>query len=811
MLLDSVGKWLFFLVCLLPAVLVAQNVSRKSVQAVRITGHLHIDGKLDEAEWQLATPAVDFVQNNPLPGKPASQATEVRLLYDDAALYVGAKMYDTASDSIFRQLSKRDNTENTDIFAIYLDTYNDRLNAFEFKVTASGVQVDKRLSPAGDDIDWNAVWYSHVLLDDNGWYVEMKIPFSALRFPKTDVQQWGVNFFREIRRHREQNYWNFVDPKIAGFVNQSGVLNGVEGVQAATRLFFYPYASSYLEHTSSSVENIDNTNLTFNGGMDIKYGINDAFTLDVTLIPDFGQVLPDNQVLNLSPFEVYFNERRQFFTEGTELFNKGDLFYSRRIGGRPINFFNVQSQLAPDETIIENPGETRLINSTKLSGRTKGGLGVGVLNSVTGNTWATVENSEGESRRVLTNPFSNYNVFVLDQSLKNNSYVTLINTSVMREGSAYDANVTATDFKIMDKTNTWTISGVGGVSQLYGINGGDRFGFKYYLNTGKVSGNFQYTIEHGMASDTYNQNDLGFLAYNNEMTTSLNLSYNWFEPYSIFLRSWTNFSINQFRLYNPGTFTGFTTNLSHRMLFKGFLMANVTIDAAPIGWRDYYETRTFSQYYQAPQFLSLGGWISSDYSKRLAIDAYFTYGAFNEHNRHELYYRLSPRWRVSDRLFIIFDGRFTDNIDDIGFVANDLNGGIIFGQRNRQTVENLLTARYSFNHNMDLLLRVRHYWSKAEYSNYHLIGSDGALLETDYNQFNDVSFNVFNVDLAYTWVFTPGSELSVVWKNVILESGDEIPVNYFSNIQSLTDLPQLNSLSVKVLFFLDYLWLRKRN
>ncbi len=785
----------------------AQQASRKSVQAVRIDEAIRIDGFLDEPAWKKAVPATDFIQNNPRPGKPASQPTEVRLLYDDEALYVGATMYDVHNDSIARQLSQRDQTENADIFAIYLDTYNDRLNAFQFMVTASGVKVDIRLSPAGDDVSWDAVWYSEVHIADGNWYVEMKIPYSALRFPKKDVQLWGVNFFREIRRFREQSHWNFVNPAVDGFVNQFGLLEGISGVQADTRLFFFPYASAYLENVSAPGEpSVSNT--IVNGGMDIKYGINDAFTLDVTLIPDFGQVLPDNEVLNLSPFEVFFVERRQFFTEGTELFNKGDIFYSRRIGGRPVNYFSVAGQLEAGERIVENPQETQLLNSTKLSGRTNSGLGIGVLNSLTAATYATIENEQGDRRRVMTNPFSNYNVFVVDQNLKNNSYVSLINTNVWREGSTYDANVTATDFRIMDKTNTWQAAGVGAVSQRFMPNEGNDVGFRYFMDLAKVSGNLQYGIEHQLESDRYNPNDLGFLAANNEMATRAKISYNLFEPYSIFLRSWTNFSISYFRLYNPSTFTGFTSSLSHRMLFKGFLMVNLSVSGAPIGWKDYFETRTFEQFYQAPRAIWAGGWFSSDYSKVLAIDGGVDYANFDENNRWELSYYLSPRWRVSDKLFIIPRVNFNDQFDDIGWVNNDAQGNIIFGKRKRNTIENLLTTRYSFGPNMDLLFRLRHYWSRAVYDQYYIVESDGSLLPTDHGINHDVNFNVFNIDLAFTWIFTPGSELSIVWKNVINEAGDEIPINYFNNVQSLVDLPQLNSLSVRVLFFVDYLWVK---
>jgi hypothetical protein len=811
----------YFLFCF---ALYSQNIDRKTIGALRINSTIKIDGFLEEEAWKEAPIAKDFVQNNPYPGKPASQQTEVKILYDDVALYVGATMYDLGNDAILRQLSKRDQTDNTDVFAIYLDTYNDRLNAFQFMVTASGVQVDIRLSPAGNDVNWNAVWYSEARIDESNWYVEMKIPFSAIRFPKKDEQVWGINFQRGIRRFREDNYWNKIDPLIDGFVNQFGELHGIREVEASTRLFFYPYASSYVEHTFSPSSGPISTNTIHNGGMDIKYGVNDAFTLDVTLIPDFGQVLPDNEILNLTPFEVFFNERRQFFTEGTELFNKGGIFYSRRIGGRPMDYWRAYGQLKDGERIIENPRETRLINSSKLSGRTNSGLGIGVLNSVTAESYATIENNIGEKRRVMTNPLSNYNVFVLDQSLKNNSFISFINTNVWREGSFYDANVSATEFKFLDQSNTYVFNGTAALSQRHGLfnastgefNTIPELGHRYFLNAGKVSGNFQYSLSHKLESNTYSPNDLGFLGYNNEESTKLRFGYNVFNPYSIFLRTWSSVEVNAYRLYRPTVFTGYTRNLSHRALLKSFTMVNIYFNQTPNGWKDYFETRSnFQKYYQQPAVKTLGGWISSDYSRVLALDVNAAFSDFDENNRRERKYGFSPRWRVSDQFFIMTRTDFTDNFDDIGFVNRDRNRAIIFGQRDRKTIENLVSARYNFNPLMDLSLRLRHYWSKVVYLKYHQVGENGALIATEYNPQeyfinHDVNFNVWNIDLAYTWVFTPGSELSVVWKNVIMHAGDEIPEGYFSNVVNLLELPQMNSISVKALYFVDYLWLKKK-
>jgi hypothetical protein len=309
-----------------------------------------IDGKLTEPEWSTADTASSFTQNTPMPGAPSTQRTKVRVLYDNTAIYVGAIMYDAHPDSILTQLSARDDYgNNNDAFGVMFDTYCDKQNGSQFIVTAAGVQVDAVLQFDNSDFSWNAAWYSRVSITDSGWCVEMKIPYAALRFPKKADQQWGINFMRIIRRIRERSYWNNVQPNVSNIINQCGRLTGLHDIEAPVRLTLLPYASAYGEYYDGSKAH------SFNGGMDIKYGFNESFTLDLTLVPDFGQTLYDNRVLNLSPIEVRYDERRYFFTEGLTLFNKDDLFYTRRVGGTPISYYDVYNNVSNREIVTDNP------------------------------------------------------------------------------------------------------------------------------------------------------------------------------------------------------------------------------------------------------------------------------------------------------------------------------------------------------------------------------------------------------------------------------------------------------------------------
>jgi hypothetical protein len=346
----------------------------KSFSAIKINQSVKIDGNPDDAVWQSIPPVSDFITSTPVFGKNASAKTEVKMAYDNSAVYVLAFLYDEAQN-IKRHLTARDDIDGKDVdfFSVGLDTYNDKQNAFNFKVSAAGVQEDEKISTVEDNT-WDAVWESKVSVRKNGWIAEIKIPFSAIRFSKNDLQTWGIQFSRFRRLNNEISTWSPDDPNIGGTMNKWGHWTGLQNILPPIRLSFLPYISGGVRVSPVGDKKV--TEFLKTGGMDVKYGINESFTLDVTLIPDFAQVQSDNIVLNLSPFDIKFEDFRPFFTEGTELFNKAGIFYSRRIGDAPAGSFNVLHMAAsnPDYQIVKNPGITRLINGTKFSGRTKHNL-----------------------------------------------------------------------------------------------------------------------------------------------------------------------------------------------------------------------------------------------------------------------------------------------------------------------------------------------------------------------------------------------------------------------------------------------------
>jgi len=799
---------------------------QKSMKAVRITEPPKIDGTLDEAVWQQADVATDFIVRQPNPGATPTYRTEIRVIYDDQALYIGAFFEDPNPENILRQLSARDNDANADAFTFGIDTYDDDLNAFVFWVTAAGVQMDARESPVGYDESWNAVWESEISYVSNGWIVEVKMPYSALRFPKKDVQTWGINFSRRIRNIRETSDWNFMNPQVEGLINQFGELNGLENIEAPPRLAFFPYVSAYLEHFPID-DSFSPYSTSINGGMDVKYGINDAFTLDVTLVPDFGQVQSDNVVLNLSPFEVQFNENRQFFTEGTEIFNKGGLFYSRRIGGTPIGFYDVYGQLNEGDSVISNPSSSQLINATKLSGRTSGGLGIGILNAVSKEMHAVVQDADGNQRKIVTDPLTNYNVFVLDQSLKNNSFVSLANTNVMRAGHTYDANATALTLRIVDSTNTYAISANGRLTQQFGEGVADEkvLGHSYGVELSKVSGQVRGGVWHVTESDTYNPNDLGFLYNNNSMDFGAFGTYNIYEPFWKINSLWSEVSTYYSRNYAPNAFGDFNIHMNGGVLWKNFLATGLNYTIEPVETYDFFEPRVPGRFYTWGTSHNVGGFYSSDYRKKVAIDLNVGYRWFNNSQREIYDWEFSPRFRINDKLMII--PTIAQNIQNSGEGSALYNSGgatfigdtIIFSTRDQVTWNNIISASYIFNSKMSLTFRARHYWSKVTYKQFHVLDDEGYLADLekygvsdnfDRDAYNN-SFNVFNIDMVYSWVFAPGSNLSLVWKNSIFDSDNDVSTAYLNNLEKTFESTQLNSFSIKVLYYVDYLYLKRKN
>lgn len=787
----------------------------KNITAVRTAVAPKIDGLIKDSVWQQTNPATDFIINSPDFGKPASLRTQVWLLYDDEALYVAAKNYDNPA-TVRKQLTARDGEQRQDVdyFSIFLDTYNDDQNGFQFVVTSRNVQSDARISPAiqsmfglPSDYSWDAVWESNVAFTDEGWTLEMRIPYISLRFSKSEQQQWGVNFQRFSRKLNESSFWNPVDPNVAGFVNQFGNVLGIANIEPALRLSFLPYVTTGFRNTPTSRGVVKEW--LRNGGMDVKWGVNESFTFDATLVPDFGQVISDNVILNLSPFEVRFQENRPFFTEGTELFNKAGLFYSRRIGLTPSGYWQVKNSVAndPNLQIIKNPGVTQLINASKFSGRNKKNLGIGVFNAVGAPMIASILNkSTGKTESVETEPLTNYSLIVIDQALKGRSSVTFTNTNVMRSGRARDANVSALDFALYDKKNNYGIVGTGRYSKIMGANAYD--GFNTTLSLRKVSGKIQFNVTNNVESDRYDPNDLGFLQAPNEVTSAAQVSYNQFTPTKNFLSYRYSLRLTNRQLYKPFVWQEVQVDASVFHFFKNFWDLSVNYITKPSWQHDYFELRTPGRMIRMMPWHYIGINASTDSRKRLYAGIEFGTGQTPEFRDAEYFnYELSLRFRFNDRLSIEWSGSGNSDNGNVGYAfRREANGDPIVGWRDVKQFTTLVSGLYNFTPRMCLTLRARHYWSSVRYERFYNVDVNGYWIDRPFIAGNDNNYNAYNLDLFYTWDFMYGSRLIIGWKNwmPLDRSIDGMRfTKYGQNMVEVFRMPQGRELTARLIYFLD--------
>lgn len=409
---------------------------RKTLRAAARTGSVHIDGRLNEADWARAEVASDFQQREPDPNAAATQRTEVRVLVDDAALYVGARLFDTKADGIAAQLGRRDPDDlYTDLFSVVIDSYFDRRTAFRFSVTPAGVQGDGiNFNDNDEDDNWDAVFASATTIDSAGWTAELRIPLSQLRYgriPNGGERRWGIQFGREIARLGELSLWTPTPPTQPGIVSRFGDLVGIDSLGVPTRLEILPYVSSQLTRLPAGEANalVDATRTSARAGADVRYGLPLGLTLTATINPDFGQVEVDPAVVNLSAFETFFDERRPFFLEGNEIFSFGRTvtyndndppqpFYSRRIGRAPRGSVN-----AADARFVDDPSQTDIIGAAKVSGKTPGGWSLGVLGAATERVRARYMTNSGVVRRAAVEPRADYLVGRVSKDLRDGNTV----------------------------------------------------------------------------------------------------------------------------------------------------------------------------------------------------------------------------------------------------------------------------------------------------------------------------------------------------------------------------------------------------
>jgi hypothetical protein len=768
---------------------------KKIIHTNSITSRISIDGKLNEEAWITAEKASDFIMYQPDNGKPINEnkKTEIKVLYDNDAVYIAATLYDEEPSKIKKEITNRDSFGVTDYFSVFINGFNDGQQDFRFYVTAAGVQLDCIATEDYKDFSWDAIWDSKTAITDNGWLVEIKIPYAAIRFPNASKQIWGINFLRNIQRDVQVYSWNRIDTKIGAELTQNGVLEGIENIKTSTRLFFIPYGSFYYQKDDNQKDS------TFKGGLDIKYGINDAFTLDAILVPDFGQTKFDNVVLNLEPFEQQLNENRPFFTEGTELFSKGNLFYSRRIGGEPTGY----PDLAKNEVITKYPGTVDLLNALKISGRNKNGLGVGFLNAITEKTYANIKDTVTQNiRKEVIEPLANYNILVLDQRFNKNSSVTFINTNTTRNGDFRDANVAGLLFDLNTQKNSYSLNGDFKYSS---INTSKNYnGYKTALNFEKTSGKIRYELSGKYISKDYDVNDLGIIFYTNYHAAYANASYRILNPTSIFN---TLKVLQEVNLEIQNT-TGKTQENYLKTTIGASSLTNTYYEFSmlytPKETFDFYEPREYGRYVAIPKKVSSYFGFELNRNHAFTVDGTISFIKYNEEKRLTYKYYFNPKYRFNNQFSLEYALDYTNKTNDRGRVGYS-NSGIVFAERNRKILQNTLTGKFAISNRMALNLDARYYWSYAENHKFFTLQDDGYLTpNSDYSLNKNRNLNSWNLDFSYSWWFAPGSQIIVLYRNYALEETNQVQKDLSTNLSDFFNNNLTNVFSISIRYYIDY-------
>ncbi|MDX2192037.1 MAG: DUF5916 domain-containing protein [Gemmatimonadales bacterium] len=561
------------------------------VHARRLTTPIRVDGRLDDAAWAQADSVTAFVQREPDERAAPTQATIAWVLYDDAALYVAARLDDTAPDSVRALLARRDRWMPADRFTVMLDPYQDRRTGVFFGLNAAGTQYDGTLlNDDWDDDTWDGVWVGKVARTPTGWSVEMRIPLSQLRFNPGDAQVWGINFRRDIARRNERDFLTFTPTNGAGFVSRFIPMDGITGLSPKPRRELLPYVTNRAQSLVADPGDPfrGGTRMLPNVGLDAKLGLGNNLTLDASVNPDFGQVEVDPAVVNLTDVEVFFEERRPFFLEGQSIFQFGaggsnnfwgfnwfgvDFLYTRRIGRSPRGS-------ASGARWIDRPQGTQLLGAAKLSGRI-GDWTLGVMNATTNRESARLSDGDRTWAQEVE-PLANYSTVRVNREWKKGFRgLGVLGTSVLRDfadprlmdqmnGSAQGAGLDGWTF--LDANRVWVLSGWVGGSRITGTRqqmiAQQRNSVHYFqrpdaphlrvdsmatsldgvagrITLNKQRGNWAVNSAFGLISPGFDVNDLGFQARADHINWHGVVGYRWTQPTSWYQRVNLNVALAQ--------------------------------------------------------------------------------------------------------------------------------------------------------------------------------------------------------------------------------------------------------------------------
>lgn len=791
-----------------------------------------IDGWLNDEAWNAVPWGVDFQMHEPYDDRPPTQETRFKVLYDQDYIYVGIRAFDTAPDSIVSRLTRRDDIDG-DMVAFLFDSYHDLQTGFVFLISAAGSKADFYMSDDGgsEDETWDAIWWAKTQIDDQGWTAEVKIPFTQLRFDKSSGGVWGFQVAREIYRNSETDFWQPLSREAPGFVHLMGELDGLSNINPKKQAEIAPYVvagSEWFEKVPENPYKSDGYKRYLNAGADAKIGITNNFTLDLTVNPDFGQVEADPSLVNLTAFETFFQEKRPFFIEGKNIFNynlgmhgQNNLFYSRRIGRRPQHFPDTAEGEYPDI-----PQSTSILGAAKISGKTKNGLSVGIMESLAAKETAVIKN--GQERTETVEPLTNYFAGRVSKEFnKGNTILGGMVTSTRRftdedqlnflHSSALSGGI---DFQqyFADRSYNISISAYG--SQVKGSEEAlirtqrspvhyfqrpdaehltldstrtSLSGYGANLSFSKTSGRFNFGGFANFNGPGLELNDLGFLSYTDEILQVLWAGYSFNEPFGIIRRARLN--MNQYNLFDFGGVRSLSgINVGGYSQFMNLWQASFHFDIDTEMIRNTFLRGGPSMKLPGTSTASLS--VETNSRKKLSFEV----GGFMSNGREKSSSMYGVEFNITykpiSNISLSLDPEFSIQQNQLQYVAYQNPGPedrYIFGSIDRKT--------FSMSLRLDLILTPEltiQFWGQpfiasGDYSEFkyitdphadryidrfhpyegneisydadngnYLVTEDGTGLSYE---FGDPDFNVkeFLSNLVFRWEYRPGSFLYLVW------------------------------------------------
>ena len=796
-----------------------------------------INGVLDDEIWSLGEWQDDFIQQYPHSGRPTTEPTWFKILYDRNNLYVAAICKDSEPDRIIDKLGPRDSRAG-DMAGFALDSYFDKRTAFEFSISVAGQKLDlKHLGDWKFDFNWNAVWDGATTRTDTGWIAEIKLPFSQIRYANKPQHTWGLHFYRVISRKQEATSWDPIPREAPATVYLFGELKGLENIRSSRQVELLPYGLGSYTHLQGEDPS---GSFDFNAGLDAKVGISSDFTLDLSVNPDFGQVEADPSVLNLTSFETFFVEKRPFFLEGNDVFDfelDGDIpYYSRRIGSAPA-FINPY----PDWTVSDLPDRTTILGAAKITGKNKNGLSVGLVNGLTAGAYGTATHETEEDKKVVVSPLTNYLASRIKRDFNQGNstvggFFSMVNrfsgdsvSTLVLPSSAISGGLDVLHY--WDNKNYYLeVKAI--ASQLKGskeailekqLSHNHRYqrpdagylevdslrerlaGHGALVRIGKNGGRFNFLAQGQYRSPGLNLNDMGYLRQSDFLGESLEVSYEMNEP-----RKWIRNYILKFSQEALWSFGGENTGNETE---AGFTVRNNALWSFSVetGYEfsilDIRELRGGPALRIDPRYkLQLS--VNSNPTKDLSGKADYEYSTFGMAGFHGNNLELDITWLPVKRLKISGIGEISQrryHQQYVSILAGNTSTEYVVGHINQHTTSFTFRTELYLTPELSIQYYGSPYYSVGEYSDFKRVSQPTmkdissrlehvhVTYDPDMNSYSydrngetfqfrnpDFSFMQFRSNLVFRWEYKLGSTLYLVWSHD--RSGYESTYNSIGDI-----------------------------